>query len=63
MTHTIAKSRGAEERIGVQPAYTGRIKGAGPKIVERMRISFVEPEGRDTTEYLNGFGICLWTLR
>ncbi len=73
MTHTNADVH-AELRKGLEfsPLYTGRIKGVGPRYcpsIETKIITFsekdthqlfVEPEGRDTTEYyLNGYASSL----
>lgn len=73
MTHTNSEVH-EELRKGLEfsPLYTGRIKGAGPRYCPSIETKivtfgekdahqlFVEPEGRDTTEYyLNGFSSSL----
>ncbi len=73
MTHTNADVH-EELRKGLEfsPLYTGRIKGVGPRYCPSIETKivtftekdshqlFVEPEGRDTTEYyLNGFASSL----
>ncbi len=73
MTHTNAAVHD-ELRKGLEfsPLYTGRIKGVGPRYCPSIETKivtfsekdthqlFVEPEGRDTTEYyLNGFASSL----
>lgn len=73
MTHTNAEVH-EELRKGLEfsPLYTGRIKGIGPRYCPSIETKivtfsdkethqlFVEPEGRETTEYyLNGFSSSL----
>jgi len=73
MTHTNTEVH-EELRKGLEfsPLYTGRIKGVGPRYCPSIETKivtfsekdthqlFVEPEGRDTTEYyLNGFASSL----
>jgi tRNA uridine 5-carboxymethylaminomethyl modification enzyme len=73
MTHTNAEVH-EELRKGLEfsPLYTGRIKGVGPRYCPSIETKivtfsekdthqlFVEPEGRDTTEYyLNGYASSL----